>query len=65
MKSKFPYLDPSYKFGIIYYDGQMNDSRMNIDLLLTSSLQNYQEGFQKADILNYTEFKKFNKNSNG
>ncbi len=43
----------------------MNDSRMNIDLLLTSSIENYEEGFQKSDIVNYTEFKKINKNSNG
>ena len=43
----------------------MNDSRMNIEIIKTSQIDNYIEGFEKADVLNYMKFVKFEKNENG
>ena len=40
----------------------MNDSRMNMDIILTSQIENYTENFQKADVLNYMKFVNFTKN---
>ncbi len=41
MKSTFPLLDTKFSSGVAYYDGQFNDTRMNMDILLTGTLDNY------------------------
>lgn len=41
---------------------QMNDSRMNINSLLTASIDNYIPGMKGAVLANYTEMKSFTKN---
>lgn len=41
LREYFPYLDDKYKYGIVYYDGQFNDSRMNLDILLTATQPSY------------------------
>jgi len=40
----------------------MNDSRMNMDIILTSQIENYTENFLKVDVLNYMKFVNFTKN---
>lgn len=51
---------PSAKcsYGVLYYDGQFNDSRMVQDVLLTASLQG-------QNIINYVEVKSLLKNEAG
>lgn len=61
----FPDLAGKIKGGVVYYDGQMNDSRMNLDLLLTATLDNYRPGFKPANLLNYCEFREFIKDERG
>ena len=65
--SIFPKLDKRVKYGIVYYDGQMNDARMNMDVLLTSTLENYidDKRFKPANTLNYTKFVDFTKDEQG
>ncbi|EAR93558.2 FAD-dependent oxidoreductase (macronuclear) [Tetrahymena thermophila SB210] len=55
LREYFPHLDHKYKYGIVYYDGQFNDTRMNLDILLTGTQHNYNENFQEGNILNYAE----------
>lgn len=43
----------------------MNDTRMNMDTILTSTLDNYKPNFVGANILNYTKFIDFIKDSTG
>jgi len=67
LHSIYPKLDPEMNYGIVYYDGQMNDSRMNMDILLTSTLNNYllNEKMVPANIINYTKFTDFIKDDKG
>lgn len=50
--------DRSLKGTVVYYDGQMNDSRVNIGLALTASLVG-------AAVLNYAEVVSFLKDESG
>uniref|UniRef100_A0A8C9LJ85 glycerol-3-phosphate dehydrogenase n=1 Tax=Piliocolobus tephrosceles TaxID=591936 RepID=A0A8C9LJ85_9PRIM len=43
------------KGALIYYDGQHNDTRMNLFLILTSAMDNYVPGQVGATVCNYTE----------
>jgi glycerol-3-phosphate dehydrogenase len=63
----YPKLDSEVNYGVVYYDGQTNDSRMNLDVILTSTLDNYlqKEKMNPANVLNYTRFLDFIKDSNG
>ncbi|EMR08498.1 hypothetical protein PNEG_03324 [Pneumocystis murina B123] len=55
----FPMLRTNDLVGaLVYYDGQHNDSRMNIGLILTSVLYG-------ANVANYVEVFEFKKNENG
>lgn len=65
LKANFPHLDYKFKYGIVYYDAQMNDTRMNMDTILTSTINNYQKGFQGSNVLNYMRFENFIKDENG
>ena len=42
LKINFPYLDKKYQQGVVYWDGSFNDSRMNLDLLLTGIFREIQ-----------------------
>lgn len=55
LKSNFPFLDEKFKYGVVYWDGQFNDTRMNIDLLLTGTIDNYIPKMKGGNILNYAE----------
>lgn len=65
--SIFPKLDKKVKYGVVYFDGQNNDSRMNMDILLTSTLDNYiaDKPYTPSNILNYTKFSDFIKDEQG
>eukprot|EP01015_Nassula_variabilis_P011075 TRINITY_DN19003_c0_g1_i2.p1 TRINITY_DN19003_c0_g1~~TRINITY_DN19003_c0_g1_i2.p1 ORF type:complete len:179 (+),score=40.78 TRINITY_DN19003_c0_g1_i2:64-600(+) len=52
LQSHFPKLSKEFKYGVIYPDGMMNDSRMNLDILLTATIDKYREGLVGANILN-------------
>ena len=65
LKATFPHLDFKFKYGIVYYDAQMNDTRMNMDTILTSTVENYQKGFQNSNAINYMKFENFIKDENG
>lgn len=64
MKELFPNLGDQYKFGVGYYDGQFNDARMNLELLMTGSIDNYYNN-KGGNIANYAEVKDITKDSAG
>jgi len=43
------------------YDGQMDDARLCLDTLLTSTIDNYMPGMKGSSILNYCKFQEFTK----
>uniref|UniRef100_A0A8C9H5F0 Glycerol-3-phosphate dehydrogenase n=1 Tax=Piliocolobus tephrosceles TaxID=591936 RepID=A0A8C9H5F0_9PRIM len=47
------------KGALIYYDGQHNDTRMNLYIILTSAIDNYVPGQVGATVCNYTEVVEF------
>jgi len=47
------------------YETQMMDSRMNLNALLTASIDKYIPGMKGANLVNYTEFVDFIKDSEG
>ena len=65
LKANFPHLDFKFKYGIVYYDAQMNDTRMNMDTILTSTVDKYQKGFTGANVINYMSFENFIKDEEG
>ena len=34
------FLDPKYKYGVLYFDGQFNDSKLVLETILTSTALN-------------------------
>ena len=66
VRAKFPHLSKNLKYGVVYYDGQMNDSRMDIDILLTSTIQGYnKKNLTGANVVNYMNFESFIKDDKG
>jgi glycerol-3-phosphate dehydrogenase len=65
MKRNFPLLNPKYNWGVVVYDGEMDDSRLLMETLLTSTVDNYKPGMKGANVLNYATFENFIKDSNG
>lgn len=61
----FPYLNENNKYGVMMTDGQMNDTRLCLDSLLTSTIDNYVPDMKGANILNYARFDEFSKDKNG
>ncbi|CDW82478.1 glycerol-3-phosphate dehydrogenase [Stylonychia lemnae] len=53
------------QYGTVIYETQMMDSRMNLNALLTASIDKYIPGMKGANLANYTEFVDFIKNENG
>ena len=47
------------------YETQTLDSRLNVNALLTASINDYIPGMKGATLANYVEFKDFIKNSSG
>lgn len=58
IKDIFPWVKPEYNSCVMYYDGQMNDSRLCIEILLTAASEGYIEGMKGADLANYCSFEK-------
>lgn len=51
---QFPLLRPEgLKGGVMYFDGQQNDSRVNTMMALTASAPNYIDGWEAATIANH------------
>ncbi|CAG9328153.1 unnamed protein product [Blepharisma stoltei] len=48
-----PRLKSKFKGSTIYYDGQMNDTRLCLEVLLTASSKGYIKGMVQANIANY------------
>lgn len=44
LRATFPLINLQYKWGVVYHDGEMDDSRVNIETLLTATQDNYVEG---------------------
>lgn len=65
LRNMFPELDTQYKWGVKYFDGQMDDCRMGMELVLTSTQDEYVEGFKGANVLNYTKLMALTKNEQG
>eukprot|EP01017_Pseudomicrothorax_dubius_P015842 TRINITY_DN18091_c0_g1_i1.p1 TRINITY_DN18091_c0_g1~~TRINITY_DN18091_c0_g1_i1.p1 ORF type:complete len:114 (-),score=25.15 TRINITY_DN18091_c0_g1_i1:33-374(-) len=65
LSEDFPNLDRNFKYGVVYYDGQMNDTRMNLDILLTATLPNYTPNHKPATVINHMTFTDFVKDKNG
>ncbi|ANQ07618.1 Glycerol-3-phosphate dehydrogenase [Plasmodium coatneyi] len=53
------------KGSLVYYDGQHNDSRMNLNLILTSTMENYVPGQVGSTVCNYMEVVGFIKDDDG
>ncbi|GAB66267.1 FAD-dependent glycerol-3-phosphate dehydrogenase, partial [Plasmodium cynomolgi strain B] len=53
------------KGSLVYYDGQHNDSRMNLNLILTSAMENYIPGQVGATVCNHMEVVGFIKDDDG
>lgn len=54
-----PGLKDDFVGSVIYYDGQMNDTRLCLEALLTSTSENYIEGSTPTHIANYVNFIRF------
>ncbi|KYO02558.1 FAD-dependent glycerol-3-phosphate dehydrogenase, putative [Plasmodium reichenowi] len=52
------------KGSLIYFDGQHDDSRMNLNLILTSAIDDYVPGQIGATVCNHMEVKNFIKDEN-
>lgn len=62
----FPHLKLyGLKGSLVYYDGQHNDSRMNMAIALNSTITDYVEGMEPAAIANHCEVVKVLKDENG
>ncbi|KEP62051.1 UNVERIFIED_CONTAM: FAD-dependent glycerol-3-phosphate dehydrogenase [Hammondia hammondi] len=62
----FPLLPAAeLKGSLLYFDGQMNDSRMNLQLALTASLDGYVEGMKGACVGNHLNVVALLKDENG
>ena len=44
LRARFPLLSLKYKWGIVYHDGEMDDSRVAVETLLTAATDNYVPG---------------------
>ena len=64
MEKYFQGLNPKYKYGVILYDGQFDESRLIMDSILTSTAVNNKE-VRPCNVLNYATLKSFIKNKNG
>lgn len=53
------------KGSLLYFDGQMNDSRMCLSLALSPTVPGFVEGMQPAAAANHVAAKEFIKNENG
>ncbi|PFH37698.1 FAD-dependent glycerol-3-phosphate dehydrogenase [Besnoitia besnoiti] len=52
----FPLLpEDGLKGALLYFDGQMNDSRMNLQIALTSTLEGYVDGMKGAAVANHIQ----------
>ncbi|OMJ75489.1 hypothetical protein SteCoe_25338 [Stentor coeruleus] len=58
-KMIIPYLKNDFKGSVVYYDGQMNDCRLCIEVLLTSATDEYISNSVPCHIANYVEFVDF------
>jgi glycerol-3-phosphate dehydrogenase len=65
MFNNFPFLDTKYKWGVVVYDGEMDDSRLLMETMLTSTQASYIPGMKGSNILNYARFDGFVKDSSG
>lgn len=63
LKSVFPALKRDFVGGVVYYDGQMNDSRLCLTVLLTAGSKDYMKGQSPAYIANYCVCEKLLDNS--
>jgi len=52
-------------YGAVMSEAQMVDSRMNLNTLFTSAIDDYIPGMKGATLANYTEMKEFTKDDNG
>ena len=65
LQGHFPLLNKKFSWGVVVYDGEMDDTRLLIETLLTSTLENYRIGMRGANILNYAQFQGFLKDTDG
>ena len=52
-------------YGSVMYETQMSDSRMNLQALFTSAIDDYIPGMKGATLANYVEMTDFTKDENG
>lgn len=44
LRARFPLLSKKYKWAVVYYDGEMDDSRVALESIFTASIDNYNKG---------------------
>lgn len=63
---RFPEIKNIHKLtATLMHEVQMNDSRMNLSALFTSSIDSFIPGMKGAILANYVEFKDFIKSKEG
>lgn len=66
MKKMFPEMPPMHKnYGVVMHEGQMCDARMNIQSLLTASVDKFIPGMKGATLANYVELRALMKDKEG
>jgi glycerol-3-phosphate dehydrogenase len=43
-----PNLQAKYKYGVVYYDGQFNDSKLAVETVLTATSLNLDKNYPKS-----------------
>jgi len=66
LKKQFPDAKMIHgQYGVLMHEAQMNDSRMNINTILTASVDKYMPGMKGATLANYVDFRDFVKDEAG
>lgn len=64
LRSLYPEIKPIHGLsGVLMHETQMMDGRMNLNALLTSSVEGFIPGMKGANLANYVEFRDFVKNA--
>lgn len=64
MEKYFVGLEKKYKYGVILFDGQFDESRLLMDTILTATSVN-SEHLKPCNVINYASLKSFIKDKNG
>lgn len=64
LQDMFPKLSPSYKYGVLMWDGQVDDSRLVVETILTATAMQ-DPAVRQNNALNFCRLVEFKKDANG